>query len=159
MAALLGAYNAVVIESYVDRYGTIQYALCQSVMDSLQRKLKDMSNEFYEKKKFGLPEELASNKANATIYSTRHQAVANRKKYKWKEEEVAGWFGHASVQTASRHYGVAGKGWGDKPMFRTSKFSLEKVRMREQQLNQTKQLTEEDVLNSVLSDKDLDDLL
>ncbi|HHB1503277.1 TPA: integrase, partial [Acinetobacter baumannii] len=153
MAALLGAYNAVVIESYVDRYGTIQYALCQSVMDSLQRKLKDMSNEFYEKKKFGLPEELASNKANATIYSTRHQAVANRKKYKWKEEEVAGWFGHASVQTASRHYGVAGKGWGDKPMFRTSKFSLEKVRMREQQLNQTKQLTEEDVLNSVLSDK------
>lgn len=31
--------------------------------------------------------------------------------------------------------------------------------MREQQLNQTKQLTEEDVLNSVLSDKDLDDLL
>ncbi|TPR74150.1 integrase [Acinetobacter baumannii] len=159
MAALLGAYNAVVIESYVDRYGTIQYALCQSVMDSLQRKLKDMSNEFYEKKKFGLPEELASNKANATIYSTRHQAVANRKKYKWKEEEVAGWFGHASVQTASRHYGVAGKGWGDKPMFRTSKFSLEKVRMREQQVNQTKQLTEEDVLNSVLSDKDLDDLL
>lgn len=86
MAALLGAYNAVVIESYVDRYGTIQYALCQSVMDSLQRKLKDMSNEFYEKKKFGLPEELASNKANATIYSTRHQAVANRKNISGKKK-------------------------------------------------------------------------
>ena len=82
-------------------------------MDSLQSKLYRICNEFYKNKKLGLVEEIEVNKANATIYSTRHQAVANRKKAKWKLDEIAAWFGHASIETASRHYGRAGRAWGE----------------------------------------------
>ncbi|WP_247125306.1 integrase [Acinetobacter baumannii] len=111
-AVLFKALNTAVIESYVDKQGAIQYALCQAYMDSLQSKLYRICNEFYKNKKLGLVEEIEANKANATIYSTRHQAVANRKKAKWKLDEIAAWFGHASIETASRHYGRAGRAWG-----------------------------------------------
>ena len=92
------------------------------IWDSLQSKLYRICNEFYKNKKLGLVEEIEANKANATIYSTRHQAVANRKKAKWKLDEIAAWFGHASIETASRHYGRAGRAWGELPLLQAITF-------------------------------------
>lgn len=159
-AVLLSAFNTAVVESYVDRWGTIQYAICQSYMDSLQSKLYRICNEFYKNKKIGLPEEIELNKMNATIYSTRHQAVANRKKAKWKLDEIAGWFGHASIDTASRHYGRAGRAWGELPQYRTSKYSVELVRIREAVLEQElTPMTDEELMNEVMPDQYLDDLI
>ncbi|MFW6513928.1 integrase [Acinetobacter baumannii] len=159
-AVLFKALNTAVIESYVDKHGAIQYALCQAYMDSLQSKLYRICNEFYKNKKLGLVEEIEANKANATIYSTRHQAVANRKKAKWKLDEIAAWFGHASIETASRHYGRAGRAWGELPYYRPSRSSIEMVRVREAVLEQSKTpMSDQELINQVVSEDYLDGLL
>ncbi|AMM30565.1 integrase (plasmid) [Acinetobacter baumannii] len=159
-AVLFKALNTAVIESYVDKQGAIQYALCQAYMDSLQSKLYRICNEFYKNKKLGLVEEIEANKANATIYSTRHQAVANRKKAKWKLDEIAAWFGHASIETASRHYGRAGRAWGELPYYRPSRSSIEMVRVREAVLEQSKTpMSDQELINQVVSEDYLDGLL
>lgn len=159
-AVLFKALNTAVIESYVDKHGAIQYALCQAYMDSLQSKLYRICNEFYKNKKLGLVEEIEANKANATIYSTRHQAVANRKKAKWKLDEIAAWFGHASIETASRHYGRAGRAWGELPYYRPSRSSIELVRVREAVMEQSKMpMSDQELINQVVSEDYLDGLL
>lgn len=159
-AVLFKALNTAVIESYVDKHGAIQYALCQAYMDSLQSKLYRICNEFYKNKKLGLVEEIEANKANATIYSTRHQAVANRKKAKWKLDEIAAWFGHASIETASRHYGRAGRAWGELPYYRPSRSSIELVRVREAVMEQSKTpMSDQELINQVVSEDYLDGLL
>ncbi|MFP0285881.1 integrase [Acinetobacter baumannii] len=159
-AVLFKALNTAVIESYVDKHGAIQYALCQAYMDSLQSKLYRICNEFYKNKKLGLVEEIEVNKANATIYSSRHQAVANRKKAKWKLDEIAAWFGHASIETASRHYGRAGRAWGELPYYRPSRSSIELVRVREAVMEQSKTpMSNQELINQVVSEDYLDGLL
>ena len=47
-----------------------------------------------------------------TIYSTRHQAVANAKDAGLSAVAIAAMFGHSSVITANRHYGKAVSGSG-----------------------------------------------
>lgn len=47
-----------------------------------------------------------------TIYSTRHQAVANAKEAGLSAVAIAAMFGHSSVITANRHYGKAASGTG-----------------------------------------------
>lgn len=47
-----------------------------------------------------------------TIYSTRHQAVANAKEAGLSAVAIAAMFGHSSVVTANRHYGKAVSGAG-----------------------------------------------
>lgn len=44
-------------------------------------------------------------------YSTRHQAVNNAKMSGFSKLKIAGMFGHSSIKTHSKHYGVKGKGW------------------------------------------------
>ena len=46
-----------------------------------------------------------------TIYSTRHQAVANAKADGHSQKEIAALFGHSSTQTARRHYGKKFNGY------------------------------------------------
>jgi len=46
-----------------------------------------------------------------TLYSTRHQCIADAKHSKMNVFEMAAFFGHASVKTAREHYGKAGSGW------------------------------------------------
>lgn len=48
----------------------------------------------------------------SAIYSTRHQAVANAKASGMTANEIAAFFGHASVHTAKRHYGKKFDGRG-----------------------------------------------
>ncbi|WP_173912957.1 hypothetical protein [Acinetobacter sp. Marseille-Q1618] len=158
-AVLLDAVNASVIESYVDQWGNPQYALCQAYMDTLQKKLYRISNEYFKTKKLGLKEDIEMNRLNASIYSTRHQAVANRKKAKWNLDEIAAWFGHASIQTASRHYSRAGRGWGELVSYQPSKQSIELVRIREAIIEtQHASMTHHEYIDQAISDSYLDDL-
>lgn len=47
-----------------------------------------------------------------TVYSTRHQAVANAKETGLSSVVIAAMFGHSSVVTAQRHYGKGSSGTG-----------------------------------------------
>lgn len=60
--------------------------------------------------KFGWKGEIPS------IYSTRHQAVANAKADKKTRREIAALFGHSSTDTARKHYGKKRKGYSGRSM-------------------------------------------
>lgn len=59
-----------------------------------------------------------------SLYSTRHQCIANAKSSKLNIFEIAAFFGHSSTETSSRHYGKAWSGWSNF----TFKPSLESIR-------------------------------
>ena len=64
-----------------------------------------------------------------TVYSTRHQAVANCKASGMSDREIAAFFGHRSVSTAKTHYGKKAHGWS-KTTFRPSPESVAAVMER-----------------------------
>jgi len=89
-----------------------------------------------------------------TVYSTRHQAVANAKSSGLSDREIAGQFGHRSTSTAKRHYGKKLAGWA-KMSFRPSIETLLEVKVgnnlsslstnetiRERLINQAKEWNE-----------------
>ena len=51
-----------------------------------------------------------------TIYSTRHQAVANARADGQSPQEIAALFGHSSTHTARRHYGKKNAGYSGRSM-------------------------------------------
>lgn len=51
-----------------------------------------------------------------TLYSTRHQAVANARADGMTQHEIAALFGHSSTHTARRHYGKSYAGYSDRSM-------------------------------------------
>lgn len=51
-----------------------------------------------------------------TIYSTRHQAVANARADGLTQKEIAALFGHSSTNTARRHYGKKNAGYSGRSM-------------------------------------------
>ncbi len=51
-----------------------------------------------------------------TIYSTRHQAVANARADGQTQQEIAALFGHSSTNTARRHYGKKYAGYSGRSM-------------------------------------------
>lgn len=61
-----------------------------------------------------------------TIYSSRHQAVANAKNSGLTDREIAAMFGHSSTETSKRHYGKKLNGWM-KVSFRPSPESVAAV--------------------------------
>lgn len=69
-----------------------------------------------------------------TLYSSRHQAVANAKFSGLTDREVAAMFGHSSTSTAKSHYGKKLSGW-TKIQFKPSPESISKVPDRTQQDN------------------------
>ncbi|HAK13533.1 MAG TPA: integrase, partial [Acinetobacter radioresistens] len=72
---------------------------------------------------------------------------------------IAAWFGHASIETASRHYGRAGRAWGELPYYRPSRSSIELVRVREAVLEQSKTpMSDQELINQVVSEDYLDGL-
>lgn len=50
-------------------------------------------------------------KQKPSLYSTRHQAIANAKSMGFSKEQIAALFGHISVETARKHYGSQAKGY------------------------------------------------
>lgn len=64
-----------------------------------------------------------------TLYSTRHQVVANAKNSGLSLREVAAFFGHSSLMTSKRHYGRKSSGSGIL-RFRPSEASIQAVPMK-----------------------------
>lgn len=62
-----------------------------------------------------------------SVYCTRHQAVANAKASGMTDKEVAAMFGHSSVTTARRHYGLRMNAWG-RTSFRPSPEAIAAIR-------------------------------
>lgn len=67
--------------------------------------------------------------ARPTLYSTRHQAIADAKYSGLSEIEIAAMFGHRSVLTAKKHYGNKANGYR-KTMFRPSPESIAAVNLQ-----------------------------
>lgn len=79
-------------------------AINQKIYGSLQRAVRNVldSHEW--------------NGETPTIYSTRHQAVANARADGQSPQEIAALFGHSSTHTAQRHYGKKHAGYSGRSM-------------------------------------------
>ncbi len=95
------------LEQMIDANGVPQ-AGCA---DKLNRALQ---NELYKKYKeylTSIGQELTDISKRPTLYSTRHQCIANAKAGDKEPHEIAGFFGHASIRTNRDHYGKKAHGW------------------------------------------------
>lgn len=81
-----------------------QAGLAEFYLRSLQREMHRVYNRFLE-------ENPSVSEKRVTLYSTRHQCIANAKASKVNVYEIAAFFGHSSKETSSRHYGKAWSGW------------------------------------------------
>lgn len=99
-----------------DQYEVPQNGLAELVLNSMQGGLFILYNQY-------LNGEEDINSKRVTLYSTRHQCIANAKSSKVNIYEIAAFFGHSSTETSSRHYGKAWSGWS---LF-TYKPSLESI--------------------------------
>lgn len=104
-----------------NKYMVPQQGLAEIVLGSMQN---EMFLQFNAYRKENPKEVEAYGDFRVSLYSTRHQCIANAKASKKDIYEIAGFFGHASVETASRHYGKAWNGWSNF----TFKPSLESIR-------------------------------
>lgn len=95
------------LEQMIDANGVAQ-AGCA---DKLNRALQ---NEMYKKYKeylSSIGQELTDISKRPTLYSTRHQCIANAKAGDKEPHEIAGFFGHANIKTNRDHYGKKAYGW------------------------------------------------
>jgi hypothetical protein len=94
----------------------------------------ELAERFYkpmQKKLTSVLTKLGMNKSQfPTLYSTRHQAIANAKLSGLTDSEIAAMFGHFSTMTAKRHYGKKSNGWM-KMNFRPAKESVQAVNRKE----------------------------
>ena len=94
----------VPLENLVDSYGNLQpefaYRRLKCMGITLNRLLKSY------------PDFKKGDRLRPSLYSTRHQVVANAKQNNTPVREMAAFFGHSSVHTARRHYAKAGDGCG-----------------------------------------------
>lgn len=66
---------------------------------------------------------------NTTLYSLRHQAIANAKSDGLEDFVIAATFGHISTKTAKKYYGKKRNGWGEMKV-RANKETIEPVLKR-----------------------------
>ena len=102
--------------------------------DDIKKSIKRTHGKVLSRKKFELgadSAEFESFKALPvkipTIYSTRHQAVANAKGANLDPISIAAMFGHSSIVTASRHYGKGSSGRQGQSMVRPSQENISSV--------------------------------
>lgn len=124
-------HNPNFCKSLYVKNGVPQEALINFLMKNMQDTLYKLYQEYCDYlSNLGLPPDIEiDNHQNGTItlYSTRHQCVANAKKSKIPKEEIAAFFGHASTDTATKHYGRAWHSWSSFK-FRPSPDSIKRVR-------------------------------
>lgn len=98
-------FTEVPLEDLIDSHDNLQpefaYRRLKTLGATLRRLLKDY------------PDFKEDNQLRPTLYSTRHQVVANAKKNHIPVREMAAFFGHSSVNTARRHYAKAVVGCGN----------------------------------------------
>ena len=92
------------ISEFCSILGIPQAGLAEIYLRSLQREMHKFYNQF-------LDEQPSNEQKRVTLYSTRHQCIANAKSSKVNIYEIAAFFGHSSKETSSRHYGKAWSGW------------------------------------------------
>lgn len=83
-----------------------QHGIAELVLESLQNEMYIQYNRFLDGS-----EDVEQKRVS--LYSTRHQCIANAKASKVNPFEIAGFFGHSSKETSSRHYGKAWSGWSN----------------------------------------------
>lgn len=154
--SLLSRYR---YDSLTDQYGNPAYGITESCLRSMQRLLNTLDQQYWQQRIHYLNEEKAQ---NVTLYSTRHQCIANAKAAKVPVVQIAAFFGHASILTARRHYGLAGSAWGDKFTFRPSAESISAVHGYKligarQTENIEDNRTDQQNMTSDLDDKNLDE--
>lgn len=98
-----------------DHIDTNLEGISHSAPDEYNVWLKKLSDRFYEPLQSLLKrtaKKLNDTESDGlTLYSTRHQVVANAKKTGLNDIEIAALFGHNSKHTAKRHYGKKTSGW------------------------------------------------
>lgn len=104
-----------------DGYGNPKQGLAELAMRSIQNELYERFNAF---KRLADLNDISTERP--TIYSTRHQCIANAKASNTDDYEIAGFFGHSSIETNGRHYGKAWHGWSNFS-FKPANESIEKV--------------------------------
>lgn len=98
------ALNLRPLSEFCTPSGIPQAGLADLYLRSLQREMHRVYNQFLE-------ENPPVSEKRVTLYSTRHQCIANAKASKVNVFEIAAFFGHSSKETSSRHYGKAWSGW------------------------------------------------
>lgn len=114
-------YPHLGVNDVYDQWKNPKKGLAELAMRSIQNELYERFNEF---KRVNDLEDV--NTERPTIYSTRHQCIANAKASNTDEYEIAGFFGHSSIETNGRHYGKAWYGWSNFS-FKPAIESIEKV--------------------------------
>ena len=104
-----------------NKYMVPQQTLAEYVLNSLQNEMFLQFNTYRSLSPKNI-EKLQDHRVS--LYSTRHQCIANAKASKTDIYEIAAFFGHSSIETASRHYGKAWSGWSNF----TFKPSIESIR-------------------------------
>lgn len=97
----------VTLEQMVDDKGVAQAGCANKVYRAMQNEMSKKFNEYMR----SIGQEITSNTKRPTLYSTRHQCIANAKKDGKNPFEIAGFFGHASPETNRMHYGKASYAW------------------------------------------------
>lgn len=87
-----------------DKNNIPQNGLAEIVLSSLQNEMFFQYNEFIKVKEI-------DDSHRVSLYSTRHQCIANAKSSKVNPYKIAAFFGHSSKETSTRHYGKAWSGW------------------------------------------------
>jgi len=102
--------------------------------------IEDISKEFYGSLQHVMTKAWRAKgytrEARPTLYSTRHQTVANCKRSGMSNREVAAFFGHISTSTAKKHYGKKASGWA-KNTFHPSQESVAAVKVVESKIQPT----------------------
>lgn len=99
---------------------SLRKAKAEKFYKSLQDEMYRMFNLFLKESNY------SSDDSKVSLYSTRHQCIANAKMSGISPYQIAAFFGHASIETNKRHYGKAWFGWTNFK-FRPSKESILKV--------------------------------
>lgn len=99
-------YRNIPKSDICDYLGNPQQRLGDIVLRGLQREMHNLFDGYKQENP-----DLILDQKRVTLYSTRHQCIANAKASKTNVFEIAAFFGHSSTETSSRHYGKAWSGW------------------------------------------------
>lgn len=94
------------LSEILDKNSVPQKGIASIILDSIQNEMQAIYNIY-------LDNQPDVDFKKITLYSTRHQCIANAKASKTNVYEIAAFFGHSSVETSTRHYGKAWSGWSN----------------------------------------------
>lgn len=112
-ASALIAYYVQTADQYKTRYGYDQQMAESRAATNIQKNLNVILHKLG-KTYAGLRPSQKDAVEGTTLYSLRHQAIANAKAAEVDDVDVAAMFGHVSIRTSKEYYGRKSFGWGGK---------------------------------------------